>query len=104
MTDTWREMTFADAKIDHEFRCGNTRWRMTDVGTRVVVAIKIDPVEIATSGDGRITTEIASFREADRRGWFNGPPYGVAEHVSTSTIWKTARSSHDRPPRKADRW
>ena len=53
--------------MDHrEFRIGETficdfgRWRCTDIGTRVIVAIKLDAAD---------------------ESWYNGPPYAVAEAV-----------------------
>jgi hypothetical protein len=49
-------------KIGCEFYCGGKRWRCTDVGSRVIVAICLDdhPGDLS---------------------WFNGPPYAVVEHV-----------------------
>lgn len=54
-------MNIKDFEIGAEFLCGGNRWRCTDIGTRVVVAICIE----------------------DRRdvSWFNGPPYAVSESV-----------------------
>jgi hypothetical protein len=54
-------------KLDHffhglEFMCGGSRWRCTDVGSRVVVAIKIDEHD-------------------DDKSWLSGPPYAVNEEV-----------------------
>ncbi len=53
----------ADFKIGDEFTSagGEKRWRVTDVGSRVVVALWLDPM-----------------RESS---WFNGPPYAVVEEV-----------------------
>lgn len=53
-------MTKSDFLIGTEFYTSTGKWRCTDVGTRVIVAIKLD-------------REDAS--------WFNGPPYAVAESV-----------------------
>ncbi len=47
--------------IGREFKTETGRWRITDVGTRVIVAIKIDEYKDQT--------------------WYNGPPYAVAEVV-----------------------
>jgi predicted RNase H-like HicB family nuclease len=47
--------------IGLEFYCDARRWRCTDVGTRVVIAIALD-------------------HEADPT-WYSGPPYAVAERV-----------------------
>jgi hypothetical protein len=54
-------MTLADFYIGKEFRTGVGRWRCTDVGTRTITAIFLDPNKQAS--------------------WFNGPPYSVAEVV-----------------------
>jgi hypothetical protein len=43
------------------FWCSGYKWRCTDIGSRVITAIKLD-------------------REDDPS-WYNGPPYGVAEGV-----------------------
>ena len=47
--------------IGKVFWCGGKRWRCTDVGTRVIVAIALD--------------------HNDDPSWYNGPPYAVAEFV-----------------------
>lgn len=49
-----------DFKIGVEFFTATGKWRCTDVGTRVVVAIKLDKED---------------------KSWYNGPPYAVAESV-----------------------
>ena len=54
-------MQIIDFKIGSEFLCGEKRWRCTDIGTRVVVAICLD--------------------SHDDPSWFNGPPFAVPETV-----------------------
>jgi len=92
-----------------DFAIGETFWthvgafRCTDIGTRVVVAVKLGPREIgrAEKVDGalRITKRID-----DDASWLNGPPYAVEEWSSTRTscwvaselrpnCWVTARTS-----------
>lgn len=51
-------MRHDEFRIGLEFAMGDARWRCTDVGTRTIVAIKL---------------------EAPDPSWFNGPPYAVAE-------------------------
>ncbi len=46
--------------IGMEFHTGSGKWRCTDIGTRVIVAIKLD--------------------QSDPRN-YNGPPYSIAEYV-----------------------
>ncbi len=53
-------MTKAEFHIGIEFYTGSGKWRCTDVGTRVVVAIKLD--------------------QDDPRN-YSGPPYSIAEDV-----------------------
>lgn len=56
-----KEATLADFKIGTEFTTAAGRWRCTDVGSRVVVAIKLDHPEDES--------------------WYNGPPYAIVENV-----------------------
>jgi len=51
-----------EVKINNEFVCGGDTYRVTDVGTRVVVAINLSNHPLDHS-------------------WFNGPTYAVAEIV-----------------------
>ena len=53
-------MKHSEFKIGMEFLCGDRLWRVTDIGTRVIVAIPLDKVEKATPQDGRITIETLS--------------------------------------------
>ena len=51
----------SNLRIGNVFVCGEKRWRVTDIGTRVVVAIYLDPEQTED--------------------WFHGPPFGIAEMV-----------------------
>lgn len=53
-------MEHPDFSIGLEFYTAAGRWRCTDIGTRVIVAIRLDAPDIS---------------------WYNGPPYAVAECV-----------------------
>ncbi|MBA8877881.1 hypothetical protein [Phyllobacterium myrsinacearum] len=57
-------MKLQDFSIGTEFLTATGRWRVTDVGTRVIVAIKLD------NGDPT---------------WNEGPPYAKAEIVFDET-------------------
>ncbi len=70
-------MKRSDFAIGRKFWCGGKRWRCTDVGTRVIVAICLEPHEIATSSPG--SGEVGSVTDDPK--WLNGPPYAVAESV-----------------------
>jgi hypothetical protein len=52
-------MRLSDFQIGLEFWMSGSRWRCTDVGTRLVIAIKLD--------------------HDDDPSWYNGPPYAVCE-------------------------
>lgn len=49
-----------DFQIGTEFYTATGKWRCTDIGTRVIVAIQLDK---------------------DDASWYNGPPFAVAEWV-----------------------
>jgi len=68
--ETW------DFRIGAEFRCGGRLWRCTDIGTRTIVAIRIDRVEV---GGSPALGRTLSGAEAEVEGWFRGPPYAGAE-------------------------
>jgi hypothetical protein len=74
-------MNHSDFKIDCEFTTLVGRWRCTDIGTRTIVAIRIDLVETRTIVDGHPVRRYLTQEEAGLEGWFNGPPYVLAEVV-----------------------
>jgi hypothetical protein len=59
-------MGHKDFRIGLAFYCGGKRWRCTDVGTRVIVAVCLDG-------------------HKDDDSWYNGPPYAMAENVFDET-------------------
>jgi hypothetical protein len=65
--------------VGTEFRCGEGLWRVTDIGSRTIVAIRIDHVKVSSNQPELCCT--LSREQAERVGWFNGPPYALAEHV-----------------------
>ena len=60
-------MRYAEFKIDGTFRCGGRLWRCTDIGTRTIVAIRIDRVEV---GGSPALRRSLSGAEAEAEGWF----------------------------------
>jgi hypothetical protein len=76
-------MRHTDFSIGLEFWCGGQRWRCTDIGSRVVVAICLEPREMvrlereASDKTKRTETRFIS----DDPGDLDGPPYGVDETV-----------------------
>ena len=76
-------MTHDEFSIGLEFWCCNKRWRCTDIGTRVIVAISLEPHEIAhvkTAPMDR-TRKIEVREVTSDPSWLNGPPYAVVESV-----------------------
>ena len=74
-------MKHSDFEIGAEFWSDARRWRCTDKGSRVVVAIRVDGADVVRmDGAGTSTTRLSA-QEAEREGWFSGPPYAVAEVV-----------------------
>jgi hypothetical protein len=74
-------MKHSEFQISCEFTTLVGRWRCTDIGTRTIVAIRIDLVETRTILDGRPVRRYLTQEEAELEGWFNGPPYALAEVV-----------------------
>jgi hypothetical protein len=54
-------MDRSDFKIGSTFWCADKAWRCSDMGSRVIVAFRLD--------------------HEDDPSWYNGPPYAVAEVV-----------------------
>ena len=75
-------MRHGEFRIGMAFWCGGRRWRCTDVGTRVVVGVCIEPHEVVA-----VTREVGASATTTTRGiatagsWFAGPPYAVPEEV-----------------------
>lgn len=74
-------MKLQEFRIGTEFLCSDRCWRCTDIGTRVVVAIRVDEVSCKTTRNGIMSSETLDGSAAEAAGWFNGPPYGVSEAV-----------------------
>ena len=74
-------MKHGDFHIGSEFYTSTGKWRCTDVGTRVIVAISLETrtlVRMRRRETGEDVQE--SFTSDDPRD-LAGPPYMVAEHV-----------------------
>jgi hypothetical protein len=76
-------MKLTDFRIGQEFYCAGKRWRCTDVGSRVVVAICLEPHEVVSITDA--DTDPSARRDyrhvTDEPSWFDGPPFAVIEEV-----------------------
>lgn len=74
-------MRISDFSIGTEFTMSEKTYRCTDVGSRVVIAIRIDEMTMALKQGDTISHQVLSRTEAEQQGWFDGPPYAVAEHI-----------------------
>lgn len=74
-----RRMMLSEFTRGGTFWCGGRQWRCTDIGSRTITAIRIDSVEVGSNVPELRRT--LSRGEAEAEGWFNGPPYAVAEIV-----------------------
>ena len=75
-------MRHEEFRIGMEFWCGGRRWRCTDVGTRVVVGVCLEPHEIVTViRDDRTNNRTMTRTMTADASWFAGPPYAVPEEV-----------------------
>lgn len=75
-------MNHEEFRIGQEFWCGGHRWRCTDIGTRVIVALCLEAHKIVTvardSATNAARTTTATTRDAS---WLAGPPYALREEV-----------------------
>ena len=76
-------MNYHEFSIGLEFWSDDKHWRCTDIGTRVIVAISIEPHEIVRlKADPSDRTGKIEVRElSNDPSWLNGPPYAVPERV-----------------------
>jgi hypothetical protein len=72
-------MEHSEFVIGRAYTTGHGLWRCTDVGTRTIIAIRIDSAEIVSVLGGQETQSIVDPRRDPS--WLNGPPYALAEIV-----------------------
>lgn len=72
-------MNHADFTLGGPFWCSGRMWRCTDIGTRTIIAIRIDGVEVGSNRPELRRT--LDHSEAEAEGWFDGSPYAVLEVV-----------------------
>jgi hypothetical protein len=73
-------MELSDFAIGETFWTHHGAFRRTDIGTRVVVAVKLGPREVSRAESVDATLRITK-RIEDDASWLNGPPYAVEEVV-----------------------
>ena len=90
------EMQLGDFTIGREFLYGERRWRCTDIGTRVIVAIRLDQTEVCTlddwgktRGEGR-RPDPSTRRKPPARAGSMARPMPSRRSSSTNTISKPA--------------
>lgn len=74
-------MEHSDIRIGGTFICGEGLWLCTDIGTRTVIAIRIDQAEIETLNTETGARTLRGIDPRVEREWLNGPPYALAEVV-----------------------
>ncbi|WEJ11736.1 hypothetical protein [Sinorhizobium prairiense] len=88
-------MEHSEFHIGLDFWCGKGRWRCTDVGTRTVVAIRLDQFKTTAVDAGKAILESLTYEQANAAGWFIGPPYAVAELVFDENDLKSCSLESD---------
>ena len=74
-------MKHSDFEIGTEFTTGAGRWRCTDVGTRTIVAISLEPRETVFVDHDELGTQRETRAITNDPRDLIGPPYSIAEHV-----------------------
>lgn len=76
-------MRRSEFTIGQEFWCGGKRWRCTDIGTRVITAICLEPHEVVTLVRSERPGEAPRKERhiTDDPSWHIGPPYAIEEWV-----------------------
>lgn len=70
-------MQHEEFKQGQKFWSDDKLWQVTDIGSRVIIAIQLSgPYKIGGSDPKELDQATAR-----AEGWFNGPPYAVLEHV-----------------------
>jgi len=89
----------SEFQIGTEFFTGAGRWRCTDVGTRVVVAISLEPREMVRVRFDPSGERIEECLTSDDPRDLAGPPYRVAEHVFSEYDFDGCHATADEVPR-----
>jgi hypothetical protein len=79
---TAKDMRHEDFQVGIEFWCSSRRWRCTDIGTRVVVGVCLEPHEVVTvARDAQTSSRTETRTITADESWLAGPPYAVPEAV-----------------------
>ncbi|HET8883546.1 MAG TPA: hypothetical protein VFM56_15345 [Solimonas sp.] len=74
-------MEHSEFHIGLEFYTASGCWRCTDVGSRVIVAISLEPHEIVTQVSDANGDMVQIRTVTTDPSWHAGLPYAVVEHV-----------------------
>lgn len=90
-------MKHSEFWIGLKFWCGGRRWSCTDIGTRIVTAISLEPHEIVefTAPKGETTLPQSRRHITDDTSWLKNPPYAVAESIFDENDMKGCSMSKD---------
>ncbi len=90
-------MELIEFRPGETFWCAGRRWRCTDIGARVVVAISLESRTITQrSYPHGIRGAVVEHRYVtDDPSWLNGPPYAVAEEVFDEYAQEACTQSPD---------
>jgi hypothetical protein len=89
----------SDFQIGTEFFTGSGKWRCTDAGTRVIVAISLEPREMVRVRRDASGERIEEHFTSDDPRDLLGPPYMVAEHVFSEYDFDGCYATADEVPR-----
>ena len=92
-------MKHSEFRIGTEFFTAAGKWRCTDVGTRVIVAISLKPRDIIRVRIGEDGERIEEKFVSDDPHDLVGPPYLVAEHVFDENDFKGCYADAAEAPR-----
>ena len=83
---TAKDMRHEDFQIGIEFWCSSRRWRCTDIGTRVVVGVCLEPHEVVTvARDAQTSIRTVTRTITADESWLAGPPLQYLKRCSTNT-------------------
>ena len=91
-------MKHSDFQIGAEFFTAAGKWRCTDVGTRVIVAISLEPREMLRVRRNESGERIEERFTSDDPRDLVGPPYVVAEHVFNEYDFEGCYATADEVP------
>lgn len=93
-------MEHKEFKIGMEFIMSRRRWRCTDVGTRVIVAIKLDRDDGRSPDGPPYMIEEMVIDEFDQDSCYK--PEGWGKILADNAAWGILKNAGSEPPREGD--